>query len=239
MCRYQQKVPQHDYLLDTPVVDVRRIGLTFSLKNLRTFGSRKPRPNDSNISTQHVPTLLAQYLQGPVKQSQQLNGTDRNIFGRDTLHTFGHPVATCCELKNGTSAHAHAQHCCTNLAKWLHYHATSTNVAWKIWPFLNLSHLNLLENVATGWPNARNTVAPNNVAICCVVNLAIVWPWRYCLPLFDENKVFNTGGRGKREEGRKKGWEAWALTTRLAFLLYIANQAPTISSLPYLLHDLT
>ena len=98
MCRYQQKVPQHYYLLDTPVVDVRRIGLTFSLKNLRIFGSRKSRPNDSNISTQHVPALLAQYLQGPVNQSQQLNGTDRNIVGRDTLHTFGHPAATCCDM---------------------------------------------------------------------------------------------------------------------------------------------
>ena len=167
MCRYQQKVPQHDYLLDTPVVDVRRIGLTFSLKNLRTFGSRKPRPNDSNILTQHVPTLLAQYLQGPVKQSQQLNGTDRNIFGRDTLHTFGHPVATCCELKNGTSAHAHAQHCCTNLAKWLQHHATSTNVAFmNIWPFSNLS-----QHVATHCNmvvKRTQHVAPNNVAICCV-----------------------------------------------------------------------
>ena len=159
------------------------------------------------------------------------------------LHAFDHPVATCCDMlrvKNQTSAHAQAQHCCANLAKRLQHHATFTNVAWKIWPFSNLSQkyptcLNLLENVATGWPNARNTVAPNNVAICCVVNLAIVWPWRYCLPLFDGNKVFNTGGRGKREEGRKKGWEAWALTTRVAFLLYIANQAPTISSLSYLL----
>ena len=56
----------------------------------------KPRPNDSNISTQHIPTLLAQHLQAPAKQrSQHLNATDRNIVGRNMLHAFGQPVATC------------------------------------------------------------------------------------------------------------------------------------------------
>ena len=31
--------------------------------------SRKPQPNDNNISTQHIPTLLAQHLQAPPKLS--------------------------------------------------------------------------------------------------------------------------------------------------------------------------
>ena len=31
------------------------------------------------------------------------------------------------------------QHCCTGLAKRVQHHASSTNVAWKIWPLWNLS----------------------------------------------------------------------------------------------------
>ena len=80
------------------------------------------------------------------------------------LHAFGHPVATCCDMlgiENRTSPHARAQHCCTNLAKRLQRHATSTNVAWKIWPVSNLSQQhptcrNTSQHIATGWPNARN-----------------------------------------------------------------------------------
>ncbi len=32
----------------------------------------KPRPNDSNISTQYIPTMLAQHLQALAKRSQHL-----------------------------------------------------------------------------------------------------------------------------------------------------------------------
>ena len=106
----------------------------------------KFRPNDRNIWTQH-----------------------RNIFGRSILHAFGHPVATCCDMlrvKNRTSAHAQAQHCCTNLAKRLQHQVTSTIVAWKIWPFSNLSQQ---------YPTCRNlsqqggqTHATCNTQQCCV-----------------------------------------------------------------------
>ena len=65
--------------------------------NRRMFLS--PEQNDRNISTQHVPTLLAQYLQAPAKRSQQLNATYRNIVGRKMLRAFGHRVATCWVLK--------------------------------------------------------------------------------------------------------------------------------------------
>ena len=84
-------------------------------------GFHKLRPNDGNISTQHFPTLLGQLLRAPAKRSQHLNATgptDRNIVGRNMLHAFGHPVATCCDMlrvENRTSAHAQAQYCCTNL----------------------------------------------------------------------------------------------------------------------------
>ena len=35
----------------------------------------KPRPNDRNMSTQHIATLLAQYLQAPAKRSQHFDAT--------------------------------------------------------------------------------------------------------------------------------------------------------------------
>lgn len=40
MYHYEQNVQQHFYLLDTPVVDVRCISLTLSLKDLRIHGGR-------------------------------------------------------------------------------------------------------------------------------------------------------------------------------------------------------
>ena len=132
--------------------------------------SVKPRPNDSNISTQHIPTMLAQYLQALAKRLwKHLNATDCNIVGRSMLHAFSHPVETCCDMlpiENRTSAHASwAQRCCTNLAKWLQHHATPTNIAWKIWPLLNFSQqhptcCNMLQHVATGWPNVRSMLQP-------------------------------------------------------------------------------
>jgi len=77
-------------------------------------------PNDGNISTQHIATLLAQHLQAPAKRSQHFSTTYRNIVGRNMLRAFGRPVATFCDMlgiENRTSAHARVQHCCTNLAK--------------------------------------------------------------------------------------------------------------------------
>ena len=138
----------------------------------------KPRPNDSNISTQHIPTLLAQHLQAPAKRSQHSNAAYRNIVGRNMLPAFGHHVATCCDMlrvENRTSAHAHPQHCCTNLANRLH-HATSTNVAWKIWPFSSFSQQHPTRQRFATRRNmvAKRTqhVAPKNVALKCCNRLA-------------------------------------------------------------------
>ena len=140
----------------------------------------KPRPNDGNISTQHVPTLLAQHLQAPAKRWQQLNAAYRNIVGNKMLRAFGHHVATCCDMlgiENRTSAHAQTQHCVANLAKRLQHHATSTNVAWKIWPVSNLSQQH---------PTCRSTSQHGGQtrAICCSQqccdmlrwHVTIVWP---------------------------------------------------------------
>ena len=55
-------------------------------------------PNDRNSATQHIPTLLAQYLQALVKRSQHFDATYRNIVGRNMLRAFGHRVATRCGM---------------------------------------------------------------------------------------------------------------------------------------------
>ena len=104
--------------------------------------------------------------------------TDRNSVGRNMLHAFGHPVATCCDMlniENRTSAHA--QDCGTNLAKSLQHHATSTNVAWKVWLFSSLSQQH---------PTCRSTSQQDGQTVatyctqqCCDMlrwNVAIVWP---------------------------------------------------------------
>ena len=96
------------------------------------------------------------------------------------LRAFGHPIATCSDklrVENWTSAHAQVQHCCTNLAKRLQHHATSTIVAWKIWLFSNLSQQH---------PTCRNTSQQGGQthATCCAQqccnmlrwHVAIVWP---------------------------------------------------------------
>ena len=98
------------------------------------WGYVKPRANYRNISTQQIPTLymLARNLQAPAKRSQHFSPTYRNIVGRNMLHAYGHPVATCCNMlgvENQTSAHARVQQCCTNLAKRLQHHVTTTNIA--------------------------------------------------------------------------------------------------------------
>ena len=126
--------------------------------------SLKPRPSDSNISTQHIPTLSAQHLQTLAKRSQHLNITDRNIVMRNMLHAFGHHVATCCELKielehmpsrnivaqepgqtTVTSCNIHK--CCMKNLATFKFEPTTPNMS---------------QHFATRWPDA-----PNNVAICC------------------------------------------------------------------------
>jgi len=85
-------------------------------------------------------------------------------------------------VANRTRAQALAQHCCTNLAKRVQHHATSTNMAWKIWPFSNLVQQH---------PTCGNTSQPGGQtrATCCAQqcwymlrwNAAIVWPGLYSL----------------------------------------------------------
>ena len=42
---------------------------------------------------------------------QHLSTTYRYIVGRNMLHAFGHPIATCCDVLR-VESHAQAEHCC-------------------------------------------------------------------------------------------------------------------------------
>ena len=138
----------------------------------------KPRPNDSNITTQHNPTLLAQYLQAPAKRSQHLNATDRNIVERNMMHAFGHPVTS---WKSNYYAWSHAI--------LLHEPGQTTTASCNIHKCYieNLTIFkfepatpNMLQQVATGRPNALNMLHPTMlryVALKCCDRLAGAWQW--------------------------------------------------------------
>ena len=93
--------------------------------------SVKPRPNDRNISTQHIPTLLGAIC-------CEFRPNDGNISTQHIATLLG---AICCVrlailLRHSrTSTHTRVQQCCTNLAKRPQHHTTSKTVTWKIWPF--------------------------------------------------------------------------------------------------------
>ena len=136
----------------------------FSVLSFQSWHIQKTWKLVPSTLTQHIPTLLAQHLEPPEKRSQHLNPTDRNIVGRNILHAFGHPVATCWEMlraENRTTALAQAQHCWTDLAKGLQHHATSTNVAWQNWTIFKFETIpKISQQVVLGWLNARSMLHP-------------------------------------------------------------------------------
>ena len=132
----------------------------------------KPRPNDSNISTQHIPTMLAQHLQAPAKRLQ-------HCLAQHVVRVWPPCVATCCELKIVLAHMPQGNVVARTLFTRLQHHAASTNVAWKIWPFSNLSQQhqtcrNMSQHAATGWPHKRNMLHPTTlgyVALKCSVEM--------------------------------------------------------------------
>jgi len=66
---------------------------------MRTSSIFNTRPNDRNISTQHMPALLAHHLHATAKRSQHLNATYPNIVGSNMLRASDHRVATFWVLK--------------------------------------------------------------------------------------------------------------------------------------------
>ena len=150
------------------------------LRRIVVFGSKiKPRLNDSNISTQHIPILLAQHLQAPAKRLQHLNPTYCNIVRHNMLQAFGHHFARCCELK-------------IKLACMPRYNIVARTwpndynmqhpkiVAWKMWPFSNSQHVAIRCNKVA---KRTQPVAPNNVAMCCIEMLRSLGRG-FCLPFF-------------------------------------------------------
>ena len=161
----------------------------------------KARPNDSNTSTQHIATLLAQHLEAPTKRSQHVNATARKIVGRNMLHAFGNSVATCCDMLSILKMELVRMPRINVVARRLQHHATSTNAAWKIDQFQIWA--NSTQHVATRRNRVAKRVqhvAPYNVAIYCAQllrsfdrssqmlgqqcweilcwNVAIIWPMR-------------------------------------------------------------
>ena len=144
------------------------------------------------------------------------------------LHAFGHPVATCCDMLgivNRTSAHARVQHCCTNLAKRLQHHSTSTNVAWKIWPFSNLSQQH--QRIAT--PRNTSRKGGQTRSTCCDMlhwNVAIVWPGLY------SSWYISWSSSGKQSEMTKfcVVWRTWI---KKANLLNVYFEFIAVSQIPF------
>ena len=74
----------------------------------------------------------------------------RNIVGRHMLRAFGHRVAMCCDMLGVVSSGL----------KMVNFETTT---------------INILQNVATGWPNASNMLRPTMlryVALACCDRLA-------------------------------------------------------------------
>ena len=139
-----------------------------SIHVLLSFG--RPRANDSNISTRHIPTLLAEHLQAPAKRSQQLNATDRNIVGRNMLHAFWPPW----------------WHVLRHVASWISNYMPGCNTVGRTWPndhnimqhpqmfHERFDHFQIRANNSQHVATRRKRVvkrtqhvAHNNVAICC------------------------------------------------------------------------
>ena len=110
------------------------------------FHSVKPRPNDCNMPTQHIATLL---------------GATCCVRLATLLRHVG-----CCWLKfeNGRIFHAtfvDVAWCCSHWARFM-----QQCWAWAC-ALVRFSTRNMPLHVATEWPNVQH-VAPNNVAMCCV-----------------------------------------------------------------------
>ena len=158
------------------------IGLVRCIYPLPTsgqYGNLKPQLNDLNSSTQHIATLLAQYLQGPAKRLQHFDTTLLGATCCVRLVTLLRHTATCCKLK-------------IELVRmpWRNIVAqtwSSSYAAWKIWPFSNLSQQhptcrNRVPKHTQHWDMLRPTI---NVAICCI---EMLWSFRRSLKGFGFNE---------------------------------------------------
>ena len=109
----------------------------------------------SKIVTQQLKSCIYKFYgcfnpKAPAKRSQHANATCRNIVGRNMLRAFDHHVATCCDVLGVVGS---------NLTSFNNEPTTR----------------NMLQHVATGWPNARNMLCPTMLGYVALI-VAIVWP---------------------------------------------------------------
>ena len=86
---------------------------------------------------------------------------DRNIVGRNMLRTFGHRVATCCDMLGVVGSSL----------KMVKFEPTTPNMS---------------QHIATRWPNARNMLPPTMLryaALACCNRLAGVYIEQVSNPL--------------------------------------------------------
>ena len=105
----------------------------------------------------------------PAKRSQHLNATDHHIVEHNMLHAFGHPVATCCELKIELVRMPRRNIVARTLPNDYNIMQHPQILHEKFDQFKTWA--NNTQYVATRCNTvAKGTqhVAPNNVAICCV-----------------------------------------------------------------------
>ena len=95
-------------------------------------------------------SAVSNAVKAPAKRSQHATPTYRSIVARNMLRTFGHRVAMCCDMLGVVG---------------------SSLTSFKLEP----ATPNMLQHLATRWPNARNMLRPTmlgHVAFACCDRLA-------------------------------------------------------------------
>ena len=103
----------------------------------------------------HIHSCMSEKLKALAKRTQHANTTYRNIVGCNMLRAFGHPVAMCCDMLGVVG---------------------SNLTSFKLEP----TTPNMLQHIATGWPNARNMLRPTMlryVTLTCCDRLAGALRW--------------------------------------------------------------
>ena len=98
------------------------------------------------VGARRIYTTRSKVSKAPAKRSQHANSTYRNIVGRNMLCSFGHPVATCCDVLGVVGP---------NLT------------IFKLEP----TTPNMSQHIATWWPNDHNMLRPTMLryvaSTCC------------------------------------------------------------------------
>ena len=110
----------------------------------------------------------------------------RGVFSKPTLHTFCHPVVTCCDilrvvgssLKMGKFFGQHFR-CCMMLYSFGHARATLLRLSMRtsLISYFKAQHAlsSMSQHIATGWPNVCNMLCPTMmwyVVLKCCMRLA-------------------------------------------------------------------